>query len=203
MVKENTTFIVGNIIPRFVSQLEDLPMLIEINSSTHPIIMDMRYASTNNFTGQVIYQKPLCLMHKDALVLFEKAIELAAKQGYTFKVFDVFRPQAAQEALWNICPNDMYIMPPTKGSVHTRGVAIDLTLVDKDGAELDMGTPFDDFTEQSHHGASLPAAIEQNRYMLLGIMTTAGFDFYRNEWWHYQMFNPREYELIQDDHGVM
>ena len=181
----------------------DLPMLVEINESTHPIILDIRYASMNNFTGQVIYNKALCLIHKDALVLFEKAIVLAAKQNLTFKVFDAFRPQAAQEALWNICPNDMYIMPPTKGSVHTRGVAIDLTLINDAGSELDMGTPFDDFTEQSHHGASLPVAIEQNRYLLLGIMTTAGFDFYRNEWWHYQMFNPREYELIKDDHGMM
>lgn len=178
-------------------------MLVEINETTHPIIMDMRYASTNNFTGQVIYNNPLCLIHTDALVLFEKAIDLAAKQGCKFKVFDAFRPQAAQEALWNICPNDMYIMPPAKGSVHTRGVAIDLTLIDSNGVELDMGTPFDDFTEQSHHGISLPADIEQNRYLLLGIMMTAGFDFYRNEWWHYQMFNPREYELIQDSHGIM
>ena len=178
-------------------------MLVEINESTHPITMDIRYATTNNFTGQVIYNSSLCLIHKDALELFEKAILLAAKQGYTFKVFDAFRPQAAQEALWNICPNDMYIMPPTKGSVHTRGVAIDLTLIDVNGVELDMGTPFDDFTEKSHHGASLPAAVEQNRYVLLGIMMTAGFDFYRNEWWHYQMFNPREYELIQDSSGIM
>lgn len=178
-------------------------MLVEINESTHPITMDIRYATTNNFTGQVIYNSSLCLIHRDALKLFEKAILLAAKQGYTFKVFDAFRPQAAQEALWNICPNDMYIMPPTKGSVHTRGVAIDLTLIDVNGVELDMGTPFDDFTEQSHHGAPLPAAVEQNRYVLLGIMTTAGFDFYRNEWWHYQMFTPREYELIQDSYGIM
>lgn len=178
-------------------------MLVEINESTHPITLDMRYASTNNFTGQVIYNKSLCLIHKDALVLFEKAIELAARHGYAFKVFDAFRPQAAQEALWRICPNDMYIMPPMKGSVHTRGVAIDLTLLDKHGVELDMGTPFDDFTEQSHHGAIFSEVVERNRYFLLGTMTLAGFDFYRNEWWHYQMFNPREYELIQDDHGIM
>lgn len=178
-------------------------MLVEINQFTHPITLDIRYASANNFTGVAIYNKPLCLIHKDALVLFEKAIVLAARQGYSFKVFDTFRPQAAQEALWRICPNETYIMPPTKGSVHTRGVAIDLTLIDKDGGELDMGTPFDDFTEQSHHGAVLNTVAEQNRYTLLGIMTTAGFDFYRNEWWHYQMFNPREYELLKNDYGMM
>ena len=178
-------------------------MLIEINESTHPISLDMRYATTNNFTGKAIYKTSTCLIHKDALVLFEKAIVLAAKQNLKFKVFDAFRPQAAQEALWNICPNEMYLMPPSKGSVHTRGVAIDLTLIDAAGIELDMGTPFDDFTEQSHHGAHLPAEIEQNRYLLLAIMTTAGFDFYRNEWWHYQMFSPRDYELIIADHDVM
>jgi D-alanyl-D-alanine dipeptidase len=177
--------------------------LIEITEKSHPILVDMRYASTNNFTNGVIYKKPLCLILDEALVLFERAIELAAKQDLMFKVFDAFRPQAAQERLWEICPNDMYIMPPTKGSVHTRGVAIDLTLVDKNGNELDMGTPFDDFTEFSHHGGFVSPEASRNRFLLLGIMSTAGFDFYRNEWWHYQLFTPRDYELIMDDHGIM
>ncbi|MES2253004.1 MAG: D-alanyl-D-alanine dipeptidase [Pseudomonadota bacterium] len=193
----------GNIIPLIDSEMEGQIMLVEINESTHNITIDMRYASTNNFTGKIIYKKQTCLILRPALVLFEKAIELAARQNLTFKVFDAFRPQAAQEALWKICPNDTYIMPPSKGSVHTRGVAIDLTLVDATGSELDMGTPFDDFTEQSHYAADLSAEIERNRYLLLGIMTTAGFDFYQNEWWHYQMFNPRSHDLIMDDHGMM
>ncbi len=88
-------------------------------------------------------------------------------------------------------------MPPEKGSAHTRGVAIDLTLVDESGQELDMGTPFDDLTSQSHHGAAnLSSKVAANRYLLLGIMMSAGWDFFRNEWWHYQVFKTHEYPLI-------
>jgi D-alanyl-D-alanine dipeptidase len=178
-------------------------MLIEISELTHPIKLDLRYATSNNFTEQIIYKKSLCLIHKDALVCLEKAITLAAKQNFKLKIFDIFRPRAAQQALWDLFPNEMYVMPPEKGSVHTRAVAVDLTLVDSEGQELNMGTPFDDFTEQSHHGAQLSASIEYNRYLLLGIMITAGFDFYKNEWWHYQLFNPKLYDLIDDDYGMM
>lgn len=179
-------------------------MLIEITAQTHPVHIDLRYATINNFTKQVIYTSSKCLLHKAAVELLEKAIVLADRQNLTLKLFDGFRPQQAQEILWSFCPDETYIMNPQKGSVHTRGVAIDLTLVDRNNQELDMGTPFDDFTTASHHGAHLTDMAERNRYTLLGIMTTAGFDFYRNEWWHYQLFNAsRDFPLITDHYGIM
>ena len=98
----------------------------------------------------------------------------------------------------------MYIADPAKGSNHTRGIAIDLTLINNQNEELDMGTPFDDFTAASHHGAvGLNAQIHANRYLLLGIMMSAGWDLYLNEWWHYQLFNPKNYPLIQETYGIM
>ncbi len=76
---------------------------------------------------------------------------------------------------------------------------MDLTLLDSDGAPLDMGTPFDAFTELSHHGAEgVSDAAQRNRFLLLGLMSTAGWDFYSKEWWHYQLFDPRRYPLISD-----
>jgi D-alanyl-D-alanine dipeptidase len=179
-------------------------MLFNITSTQYPILLDMRYATPHNFTGHPIYQNPLCFLHEDCRKPFEKAITLAHKLGLTLKIFDAFRPHAAQEALWSICPDPMYVTPPERGSPHTRGVAIDLTLTDSAGHELDMGTPFDDFTTQSHHGASsLTAEQTQNRFLLLGVMMSAGWDFYQNEWWHYQLFKAREYPLITDNHGMM
>jgi D-alanyl-D-alanine dipeptidase len=78
-------------------------------------------------------------------------------------------------------------------------VAVDLTLVGADGKALDMGTEFDAFTPDSHHGSpAVPAAAQRNRHLLLGLMTAAGWDFYRNEWWHYQLFRPRAYPLLRD-----
>lgn len=173
--------------------------LVEITKVTHNIILDMRYATENNFTGQTIYDCDRCFLRPEALVLLEKAIDLAAAQGYRFKILDAHRPQGAQERLWEVCPNPDYIANPASGSHHTRGVAVDLTLVDSDGQELDMGTPFDSFDTASHHGSqAISDEAARNRYLLLGIMMSSGWDFYVNEWWHYQMFKPREFDLIRD-----
>ena len=131
--------------------------------------------------------------------MFERAVALATQQGLRLKVLDAYRPQYAQEKLWSICPDANYILPPTKGSHHTRGVAIDLTLIDEQGKELDMGTDFDDFQVASHHGSlEISKTVASNRYLLLGIMISAGWDFFINEWWHYQLFNPRQYPLIEE-----
>jgi len=93
-----------------------------------------------------------------------------------------------------------FLSDPRKGSPHSRGVAVDLTLVDGSGRELDMGTGFDAFTPLSHHAVTNGIGVEaqKNRLVLLGIMTSAGWDFYKNEWWHYQLFNARGYPLLSD-----
>ncbi|NBT85989.1 MAG: D-alanyl-D-alanine dipeptidase [Alphaproteobacteria bacterium] len=177
--------------------------VFEITQKSHDVVIDLKYGTLNNFTHQKIYDQSLCFLHNDAKNCFEKAIALARQQGLRFKIFDAYRPQAAQEKLWEICPNPMYVAPPTSGSNHTRGVAIDLTLINEDGTELDMGTPFDDFTEKSHHGAALSRQESENRYILLGIMMSAGWDFYHNEWWHYQLFNAKSYPLLANSCGIM
>lgn len=176
--------------------------LIEITESTHNIVLDMRYATSNNFTGDVIYNSSRCFLHQDALQKLEAAIELAAQQNLRLKILDAYRPQAAQEKLWAVCPDPNYVAPPQSGSHHTRGVAVDLTLIDASGQELDMGTPFDSFDVTSHHGTTrICRQAAHNRYVLLGIMMSAGWDLFINEWWHYQLFKPREYPLIIE-HGA-
>ncbi|MBW8309287.1 MAG: D-alanyl-D-alanine dipeptidase [Candidatus Paracaedibacteraceae bacterium] len=173
--------------------------LMEITEASHNIILEIRYATANNFTNQPIYDSNRCFLRPEALNLLEKAIELAAQQGLRFKILDTYRPQYAQERLWSICPNSDYVTPPERGSPHTRGVAIDLTLIDQNGQELDMGTPFDSFDITSHHGSTqISAEAAHNRYKLLGIMMSAGWDLFVNEWWHYQLFNARQFELISN-----
>jgi D-alanyl-D-alanine dipeptidase len=99
-----------------------------------------------------------------------------------------------------VVPDEQYVANPAKGSNHSRGVAVDLTLVDSEGRELDMGTPFDDFTVQSHHGnQDISLKAQQNRFLLLGIMSAAGWDFYQCEWWHYQLFDPKRFVLLSDE----
>jgi len=177
--------------------------LVQITPQTHDVIIDILYATDRNFTGKRVYDQPLLFLHKDALPLLERAIELTTQQDLRLKIFDGFRPQTAQERLWASCPDPMYVMPPAKGSLHTRGIAIDLTLVTPNGEELDMGTPFDSFLTASHHGApNISRTAAANRYRLLGIMMSAGWDLYKYEWWHYQLFNPTAYPLIEEDYGI-
>jgi zinc D-Ala-D-Ala dipeptidase len=175
--------------------------LIQITEITHNIILDLRYATQNNITGKVIFEQGTCFLHEDALVLLERAIHFADQQGLRIKIYDAYRPRKVQEALWTHSPDPNYITPPERGSAHTRGVAIDLTLVNKDGKELDMGTPFDDLTPNSHHSATtITPVVALNRYTLLGIMMSAGWDFFDREWWHYQLFKSRDYPLIDHNH---
>lgn len=171
-------------------------MLVDITNK-QGLLLDIRYASSNNFTGQTIYSQPKLYLHKQAALLLDKAIEIASKCGYQLKVFDGFRPSSAQYKLWEHTPNPNFITPPDKGSPHTRGVAVDLTLCDENGKELDLGTDFDDFTAKSFHSnLEISKKAQINRKILLGIMTAAGWDYFENEWWHYQLHHPRGYPLI-------
>ena len=173
--------------------------LIEIRAETHAVRLDIAYATGQNVTGKPIYARPGCYLHGDASDRLQRAVELARPLGLTLKIFDAFRPSEAQWKLWEFRPDPEFVADPRRGSPHSRGVAVDLTLVDAGGAELEMGTGFDDFTPRAHHAdPTVPALAQRNRALLLGIMTAAGWDFYRNEWWHYQLFNARRYPVYSD-----
>lgn len=171
--------------------------LNRIIETSHDLHIDLIYAGPHNFTGEVIYEHALCLLHPQADAALRRAVPLASKMGLKLKILDAFRPQQAQEALWAIAPLPGYIADPAKGSNHTRGVAIDLTLVDAQGCELDMGTPVDTMTEASHHFHSAhPAGVQLNRARLLAVMLEAGFVHYSHEWWHYQLPEADRFPLI-------
>lgn len=174
-------------------------LLVAIAPPAYPVELDIVYATDRNFTGRPVYRRAGCFLNPEAAVLLARAIDLAERLGYRVKVFDAYRPTEAAWALWNHTPDPQFLADPRRGSPHSRGAAIDVTLVDGDGRELDMGTGFDAFTPRSHHGdTEIPAAAQRNRMLLLGVMTAAGWDFYRNEWWHYQLFNPRRFPLLSD-----
>lgn len=175
-------------------------MLIEVTPEDHGVIIDLAYATALNFTGKPVYGRAACYLHPEALAKLERARDLAAAQGFRLKILDAFRPAEAQWVLWNHTPNADFVADPRRGSPHGRGAAVDLTLVDADGRDLDMGTPFDDFTVQSHHARTdISPAAQRNRSLLLGLMTAAGWEFYMHEWWHYQLFHARErFPLLSD-----
>lgn len=179
------------------------PPLVLIEARTHGVLIDLMYATDNNFIGKKVYEHALCFLHPQAEAALRKAIVLARGFGFTLKVLDAFRPQEAQEALWAVAPNPGYVADPKKGSNHTRGVAIDLTLVNAAGEVLDMGTPVDTMHAASNHFyTDLPAQIQVNRMYLLTVMLEAGFVHHPREWWHYQLPAADQFPLI-DSHEFM
>lgn len=177
--------------------------LVEIAPPAYDVLIDIAYATANNFTGKPVYARPGCYLHADAALHLAQAMALAAQLGLKFKIFDAFRPSEAQWVLWDHTPDPNFLADPRRGSPHSMGVAVDLTLVDGTGRELDMGTGFDAFTPLSHHGAlAISAEAQRNRVVLLGIMTAVGWDFFRNEWWHYQLFDARARYPVLGDNAV-
>ena len=173
--------------------------LIPIAEASLDVELALAYATADNVTGRPIYRHARFYLHADAAAALGRAASLARALGCRLRVFDAFRPTEAQWVLWRAFPDPEFVADPKRGSPHSRGVAVDLTLIDAAGRPLEMGTGFDDFTPLAHH-ASLAVSPEaqRNRALLLGLMTAAGWDFYRNEWWHYQLFNARRYPLYSD-----
>ena len=175
--------------------------LVPVTAEVFDVDVDLVYATSRNFTGKVIYHRADCYLHADAAALLKNAVAIARPLGVRLKIFDCFRPSEAQWRLWEAFPDPNYISDPRRGSPHSMGAAVDLTLVDgMSGEELAMGTGFDDLSPQSWHGdTTVSVDAQRNRLTLLGLMTAAGFDFFRNEWWHYQLFKPRgRYPVLSD-----
>ena len=174
--------------------------LKKINASDFGVLIELAYATDQNFTGQSIYTNPICYLHEDALKALGKARDAASFIGLKILIYDALRPTEAQQKLWDHTPDENFLAHPQKGSPHSRGVAVDLTLTDASGLPLDMGCKFDTFDKISYHGATeISEEARNNRLTLLGLMTESGWDFFRNEWWHYQLFSPRDYPLINDE----
>lgn len=177
-----------------------IDMLREVTEKDHDVILDLRYASTNNVFGKVFYQSEKCLLHVETEEKLKLAVSLAKVHNLRLKIFDCYRPLDVQKEFIRLKPGCEFISDPKTGSIpHCRGLAVDLTLTDLNGVELDMGSDFDEFSEIAFHGSTnISKEAQKNRYLIMGIMMTAGFDFFRNEWWHYQLFNARDYEVFNE-----
>ncbi len=179
--------------------MNTLNPLIEITAKKHKVLIDLVYASSNNLIGKPVYATARCLLHREAEPHLKKAVEIAALAGLRLKVFDAYRPPEAQEMFWKHLPDPRYVADIVQGSNHSRGVAVDLTLVDEQGQELDMGTSFDAMIELSHHfNPKLPTLAQRNRLWLLAVMTQAGFKRIDSEWWHYELPEALAYPLLSD-----
>ncbi len=174
-------------------------VLVEIAPPAFDVEVYMVYATARNFTGRPVYRRPGCYLNPEAAEALGRVIGLAAVLGLRFKIYDAFRPVEGHRLLWEHTQDPQFVVEPSRGSPHSRGAAVDLTLIDTAGTELEMGTAVDANVPQARHGRTdVSEAAQRNRLMLLGLMTAAGWDNYRNEWWHYQLFDARRYPLLSD-----
>ncbi|AQR67059.1 D-alanyl-D-alanine dipeptidase [Janthinobacterium sp. LM6] len=168
-------------------------------SSIAGIAVDLRYATPDNFVGRDLYSPIDCAwLHRDAAAALERAVAWLAEHrpDHHLLVLDALRPQRVQQQLWDALQGTEllgYIAEPSRGSIHSFGMALDITIVGSDGQELDMGTGFDDLSERSHPALEL-ALLEKgeiteeqvaHRRLLRDAMFQAGFFGINSEWWHF------------------
>lgn len=161
------------------------------------IITELKYSTEDNFTGRIIYEFEDVFLRYGTVMKLKAAGEELARQGLYLKIWDGFRPVSAQFKLWEICPDDTYVANPNVGySNHSRGFAVDVTLVDSNGNELLMPTGFDDFSTRADRDYSEcdPQSAE-NAKLLEMVMEKHGFKGYWGEWWH---FNDTQKYDVED-----
>ncbi len=174
--------------------------LVEIIKVIPSISLDIRYATTNNFSGVAVYKKAKAFARKPVVGALKEIQAELKKQDLGLKIFDAYRPYAVTVKFWKVTPIDKkeFVANPKTGSRHNRGCAVDLTLIDlKTGMELEMPTPYDSFAaaaSPTYEGVS--TLQKQNRDLLINIMESHGFKVIKNEWWHYDFKGWDKFPLM-------
>ncbi|MCL6613911.1 MAG: D-alanyl-D-alanine dipeptidase [Firmicutes bacterium] len=172
--------------------------LVELIKVNPHIIIDLKYATTDNFLHAKVYDDGRCFVLKPLAAKLDQAQKLLSKDGLGLKIYDGYRPYAVQKKMWALMPDARYVADPNKGgSIHNRGAAVDLTLVDAEGNELPMPTPFDTFTPRAAAYSLEPSAQERaNRMLLRTVMQKVGLVGINTEWWHFQLPDGKKYPII-------
>lgn len=173
-----------------ITRMGNLVRLLDLDDD---FIIDLKYATSDNFTGKKIYSSNECYVDANTAKLLIKAKDIFKKDGYKVKIWDAYRPLSAQARFWEIMPDPDFVAKPpvitanTKfRPTHMNGMCVDVTLTDSLGHELDMPSKFDDFTEAARLDcrSTEPERITRAVYMK-DVMESVGFEGYDNEWWHF------------------
>ncbi|MGC2872773.1 M15 family metallopeptidase [Ihubacter sp. mB4P-1] len=178
-----------------IRQYGNLVRLLDLDED---FIIDLIYATPNNFTGSVVYDSPECFIDIATAKRLIAAKDLVKKDGLRMKVWDAFRPVSAQQRFWDLLPdNDFVAYPPDMAVItefknsHMNGQCVDVTLTDTNGKELLMPSAFDDFTQKARLDCpETSGEALKNAIYLREIMMQAGFTPYIGEWWHFYDKNP-------------
>lgn len=172
--------------------------LVEIVKYEPDIKLDIRYATTNNFTGISVYEEARAFVRLPVALALKAVQKELNKKGLGLKIYDAYRPYAVTIKFFEISKDKNFVASPKTGSRHNRGCAVDLTLVNiRNGKELKMPTPFDSFKPEAHPDfTKLPKKIIANRAILTRVMKDNGFEVLYNEWWHFDFKDWKNYDLM-------
>jgi len=162
------------------------------------IVLDIRYATKNNFLKEAVYPGSYAFARKPVVEALIKIQSELKTKGYGLKIFDAYRPYQITDYFYEKVKDTVFVAAPWKGSRHNRGCAVDLTLISlKDGKELQMPTPYDDFTEKAYPNyMKLPKKAIKNRSYLISVMEKHGFKVYSAEWWHFDFNGWQNFDLM-------
>lgn len=185
--------------------------LVEPAQADHSFVLDIRYATANNFTGKKVYPSARCFLRADISRRLQNVQAELRSKGLGLKIYDCYRPFSVQERFWSLVPDERYVSKPArengvivKSSRHNRGAAVDVTLVDAKGRELPMPTGYDDFTSAAHRGSAKPGSqAAKNSELLEHAMAAQGFIPLSTEWWHFdgpgwEAYPPMDLPLPED-----
>ena len=171
---------------------------VRLKDLSHDFVYELKYATPDNFLKQAVYDCGECYLRKSTAEALVKANEAFKQLGYRIKLFDCYRPLSVQKKMWKILPGTHYVANPAKGSKHNRGAAVDLTLVDAQGKELNMGTPFDFFGKEAHHTYTQHSKeVLENRKLLKETLDKYNFKSIYSEWWHYE-YRPEMQSKVEN-----
>lgn len=171
--------------------------LVDITTLDSTIVVDLRYATKDNFMGDTLYSANICLLRRNVAEQLVKVHQSLRNMNLSLKIWDAYRPLSVQKKMWEKMPDPRYVADPARGSNHNRAAAVDVTLVDSKGNELEMPTAFDDFSQRAR--SDYPDASErakQNRTILQQAMTAHGFLTISSEWWHFNYIGCHDYSIL-------
>ncbi len=175
-----------------------LMQMVDLEKTVPGVLLDIRYATTNNFTSQVVYSSARAFARKpvaDALVRVQDSL---ASYHLGLKIYDAYRPYAATLKFYEVYPDTSFVANPRHGSRHNRGCAVDVSLVDlRSKTEIAMPSSFDEFSEKAHpEYMQLPDTVIANRQLLFNVMEHFGFSHYPTEWWHFDYRGWEDFPLM-------
>lgn len=169
---------------------------VDVGELDNTVVLDIRYATTGNFTGKIIYPVARGLLRRDAALRLLRVQQKLKKQGYRLVVFDAYRPITLQKRLWEMMPDERYVDDPSKGSPHNRGGTVDVSLADLDGNHLPMPSLYEEHSiKASRDYAEASGEALKNRALLEEAMKAEGFEAFRGEWWRFDAPDWQDYPL--------